>query len=267
MSSREERREPRIHWCGDEYVLIEMYQPADLAAIAGALRYDKVIRTAMGAEILDSLPGWKTLLLRMAESRRSPAETEARIREALAAADDVEVTFESRRVTVPVLYGEAGGPDLEFVAEHNRIPVEETVRRLATSTHFAGMVSFTPGMANCMWLEEDLALSAPKYQSPRTTTPTGTVGLGGSSIAMYSLPSPGGFQMVGVASVPLYAPEGLEIDGEVSPALFRPGDRITLRSVQPEEHETLGQLAARGEYKYEVSAGSARVKGGTITWT
>src|SRR5262249_56298784 len=90
-----------------------------------------------------------------------------------------EIELESRIVTLQTAYGGEDGSDLEFVADVNGLSVDDTVERLQAA-QFAGMVSFSPGMANCMWMDSSHALTAPKYDSPRTTTPPGTVGLGGS---------------------------------------------------------------------------------------
>ncbi len=258
---------PEFRWCTDEYLLLEWDAPIDLSLVMTTLQSEQVIRESLGEAIMDSLAGWSTVLLRLTRATEGTERVEYRIRDALQSAEGVESEFASRKVTVPVKYGGDCGPDLEFVAGCNGIDIPEAIERLSRSTHFSGMVSFTPGMANCLWVEAELALSAPKYESPRTTTPEGTVGLGGSSIAMYSLPSPGGFQMIGTAAVPLYRAGGIEVNGVVSPALFQPGDRITLRSVTIDEYLELRERAARDEYDYEVEPGVARISGGTVTWT
>jgi allophanate hydrolase subunit 1 len=115
------------------------------------------------------------------------------------------------------------------------------------------MISFIPGQANCMWLEPELVLTAPKYTQPRTHTPEGTVGLGGSSIALYSVPSPGGFQMVGRMPVPTYSPHPTLPVFESSPILLRVGDRLRLKSIDRDEYDAIAQAVREGTYRYEIA--------------
>ena len=161
---------------------------------------------------------------------RIPRTVEEAIGTAASAGAQRAVEFESRIITLPTVYAPDAGPDLEFVAKVNGLTVPDTVERLQ-AWQFAGMVSFSPGMANCMWVDSSRALTAPKYGSPRTTTPPGTVGLGGSSISLYSVATPGGFQMVGRLAVPIYQPRPtLPAFGD-RPTLLHPGDRIVLAAV------------------------------------
>jgi KipI family sensor histidine kinase inhibitor len=261
------RDAPKIAWCGDSYVSVQLFEHVDIWSVAGVLRVQQQLAESdITASIIASVPGWTTLLLWLDTERSSPSAVEAAIRRCTDREPGGILEFESRVLTLPTIYGGAAGPDLEFVAERNGISVQETVRRLE-APQFAGMVSFSPGMANCMWLDERLALSAPKYDSPRTTTPVGTVGLGGSSISLYSVATPGGFQMVGRMAVPIYqARPTLEAFAE-SPTLLRPGDRIVLRAIESDELAAISDELARGTYTYSVQPGLCIIDDGDLRWS
>jgi urea carboxylase len=124
------------------------------------------------------------------------------------------------------------------------------------------MISFIPGQANCMWLEPELVLTAPKYAQPRTYTPEGTVGLGGSSVALYSVPSPGGFQMVGRMPVPTYSPHPILPAFESSPILLRVGDRLRLKSIDRDEYDAIAQAVREGTYRYEIQDSQLTINAG-----
>jgi KipI family sensor histidine kinase inhibitor len=226
----------------------------DLRTVLHVVDVDhRLMESELAACIVETIPTWCSILIHFDIELASPAEFGERLDRFMAGVETSgPLTLDSRLVTLPVLYGGVAGPDLEVVAAANGISPEETIRRLATGTHFIGMISFIPGQANCMWLEPELVLTAPKYAQPRTHTPEGTVGLGGSSVALYSVPSPGGFQMVGRMPVPTYSPHPILPAFESSPILLRVGDRLRLRSIDRDEYDTITQAVREGTYGYEI---------------
>jgi len=258
---------PRFSWCGESYVTVHLFTDIDIWSVAGVLRLQQQLAESdIAHTIIAMVPGWTTLLLWLDADIADPAAVEQAIASAAVAGAGREIEFESRVVTLPTVYGGERGPDLEFVAGVNGLSIEDTVERLQ-ATQFAGMVSFSPGMANCMWIDSSHALTAPKYDSPRTTTPPGTVGLGGSSISLYSVATPGGFQMVGRLAVPIYQPRPTLPAFEDSPTLLRPGDRIVLRAIGLDALAAISDGVAGGSYRYDIEPGSCRVADGELTWT
>ena len=256
----------RFSWCGENYLTIRLFTDVDIWSVAGVLRLQQQLAESDIADIIVAMvPGWTTLLLWLNADAADPMAVEEAIARAASAGAERDIEFESRIVTLPTVYGHEGGPDLEFVAGVNGLSVNDTVERLQ-ATQFAGMVSFSPGMANCMWVNSSRALTAPKYDSPRTTTPPGTVGLGGSSISLYSVATPGGFQMVGQLAVPIYQPRPTLPAFSDSPTLLRPGDRIILQAIDLDTLTVITEEVARGTYRYAIAPGSCRVADGKLTW-
>jgi urea carboxylase len=264
---REPPEAPRFSWCGESYLAIRLFTQVDIWSVAGVLRLQQQLAESHIADVIVAMvPGWTTLLLWLDAGAADPLAVEAAIAGAASAGAERDIEFESRIVTLPTVYGREGGPDLEFVAGVNGLSVADTVERLQ-ATQFTGMVSFSPGMANCMWVDSSRALTAPKYDSPRTTTPPGTVGLGGSSISLYSVAAPGGFQMVGRLAVPIYQPRPTLPAFTGSPTLLRPGDRIVLQAIDADALMVIDEEVARGTYRYAIQPGSCRVADGELTWT
>jgi KipI family sensor histidine kinase inhibitor len=257
---------PRISWCGDSYVSVRLSDAVDMWSVAEVLQLERLLADSpLAPSIVAAVPGWTTLLLWLDPDRADPQSVEGIVNDAATQAAGQPIEFSSRLVTLPTVYGGQAGPDLDLVARINGLSVGETVERLQ-ATQFAGMVSFSPGMANCMWLEPGKALTAPKYESPRVYTPPGTVGLGGSSISLYSVASPGGFQMVGRLAAPIYQARATLPRFGNSPTLLRPGDRIVLLSVGSEEAASIAAEVARGTYVYDITAGSCHIEQGALTW-
>jgi len=123
-----------------------------------------------------------------------------------------------RRIEVPVRYGGELGPDLEFVASHCGLRVENVIRIHSGKIYSVYMMGFTPGYPYMGKLDD--ALITPRLETPRTRVPAGTVAIAGSQTGIYSIESPGGWQLIGWTPLKLFDPES------ESPFLFSPGDEV-----------------------------------------
>jgi KipI family sensor histidine kinase inhibitor len=123
-----------------------------------------------------------------------------------------------RQVEVPVRYGGEYGPDLDFVASHSGLPVEDVIRIHAERIYTIFMMGFTPGFPYMGKLHD--AIITPRLPTPRTRVPAGTVAIAGSQTGIYSIDSPGGWRLIGWTPLKLFAPES------DSPFLFLPGDEV-----------------------------------------
>jgi KipI family sensor histidine kinase inhibitor len=127
-----------------------------------------------------------------------------------AGADD-----EGELVELPVTYD---GPDLESVAEHCGLPVEEVVRAHREADYVVAFCGFAPGFAYLTGAPE--ALHVPRLGEPRSKVPAGSVGLAGSFTGVYPRSSPGGWRLVARTDERLW-----DLDRE-PPALLAPGTRV-----------------------------------------
>ena len=153
--------------------------------------------------IVAMVPGWTTLLLWLDAMRRIPRPSRRPSALPLGPGGAC-CRIESRIVTLPAVYSSDAGPTWSLSRRSTAYPC--TTRWKGCRPRNSPGWSASRRMANCMWVDSSRALTAPKYCSPRTTTPPGTIGLGGSSISLYLGTTPGGFQMVGRLAVPIYEP-------------------------------------------------------------
>jgi len=117
-----------------------------------------------------------------------------------------------------VRYGGDLGPDLESVASHCGLRVEDVIRIHSEKTYTVYMMGFTPGYPYMGKLDD--ALIMPRLETPRTHVPAGTVAIAGSQTGIYSIESPGGWNLIGWTPLKLFDPES------DSPFLFAPGDEV-----------------------------------------
>ena len=144
-------------------------------------------------------------------------------------------------------------PDPEFIVELNNLDnVDHFVRVHSSTEYWVASLGFWPGLPFTMPLDPRCKLTAPKYNPPRTWTPKGAVGMGGSSTAIYPDKLPGGYQIFGRTPVPIWDSEKRFSIFKDSVCLFRPGDRIKFEPCGYEEFESIERKVIDGSYKYDV---------------
>lgn len=118
-------------------------------------------------------------------------------------------------VELPTIYD---GPDLVEVARHWGVGPDEAVLIHTAPTYRVAFCGFAPGFAYCTGLPADREV--PRRASPRPRVAAGSVALAGAFTGIYPTPSPGGWQIVGRTTAPLWDL------GREEPALLVPGTRV-----------------------------------------
>ena len=148
---------------------------------------------------------------------------------------------EAKVIEIPTLYGGGDGPDIEFVAEHNNISVDEVIRIHTDMKYLIYMIGFTPGFPYLGGMSDKI--QAPRLQNPRTKIPIGSVGIAGKQTGIYPVESPGGWQLIGRTPVKLYDPS------REHPVLLKAGDYIKFVSIDENEYKNIEALENEGKYK------------------
>jgi inhibitor of KinA len=136
-------------------------------------------------------------------------------------------------VTIPVCYGGLYGPDLDELAAYHRIRVEEAVALHAGADYTVAMIGFAPGFPYLAGLPDKLA--TPRRATPRSAVPAGSVGIAGAQTGLYSLETPGGWNIIGRTPLPLFRPYAER------PSLLRAGDRVRFEPITPEQFQELAK--------------------------
>ena len=123
-----------------------------------------------------------------------------------------------RCVEIPVHYG---GPDLERVARHSGLSPEAVIERHHQGCYRVLCLGFAPGFPYLGGL--DTALATPRLATPRPRVPAGSVAVGGDHTGIYSIPSPGGWNIIGQTSTALFDPHTADLEKMFR---LRAGDRV-----------------------------------------
>ena len=250
---------PRYLYSGDQYLTVEIGDEMTLKANFKVIGLDRTINKAGIKGVIETFPGWRSLLISYDSLVIRTEDLIAEIRNIVKQSPEVR-EVSSRLIELPVKYGGRWAPDLDFIAQENQISREDVVRIHSETIHWVGMVGFTPGSPQLMQLDPPMLLSVRKYLSPRIYTPKGTIALGGSITAIYPVVSPGGYQMMGLTPVPIYDRfQSLDIF-EKSPVLLRIGDRIRfVRIGDDDEFDLIRQQVLECSYKYNIKEESFSV--------
>lgn len=128
------------------------------------------------------------------------------------------ITRERRLVEIPVRFTCSDGPDLEIVAELNSITPADIIEIFTAATYRVYMLGFLPGFTYMGEVDERIA--TPRKDIPREMVAKGSVGIAGRQTGIYSLASPGGWQIIGRTDVEMFTPNGQ------TPTYLQPGDEV-----------------------------------------
>lgn len=156
----------------------------------------------------------------------------------------------TRIIELPTVYGGEYGPDIEFVARHNNLTIEEVIEIHSSTDYLLYMLGFTPGFGYLGGMSEKI--ETPRLQVPRTKIPAGSTGIAGKQTGIYPIDSPGGWQLIGRTPVKLYDPLA------EPPVLLNAGDYIRFIPIDEEKYLEILNLVNKGKYEVNI------VKGGKI---
>jgi KipI family sensor histidine kinase inhibitor len=125
---------------------------------------------------------------------------------------------EPEPIDIPVTYGGEDGPDLVSLATFASCSEEEVVRLHVGTVYRVYMLGFLPGFAHLGSVHPRIAMS--RLATPRLRVPAGSVGIAGPQTGIYPCDSPGGWRIIGRASVTLF-----DLTRE-KPSLLTVGDRV-----------------------------------------
>lgn len=131
----------------------------------------------------------------------------------------VEIT--PRIYKIPVCY--ELGLDWKNVENYTGLSRKEVIKKHTDENYTLAMMGFLPGFLYLSGLNE--VISCPRKAAPRINIPAGSVGIAGNQTGVYSLESPGGWQIIGRTPNSFFDPK---MD---PPSEVRLGDKIEFYSI------------------------------------
>ncbi|NBJ69642.1 5-oxoprolinase subunit PxpB [Roseburia sp. 1XD42-34] len=147
--------------------------------------------------------------------------------------------FTGSKIVIPVLYGNEYGPDLDYVAQYNKLSIEDVVRIHTEKEYLVYMIGFAPGFPFIGGMSKQIA--TPRKSTPRLAIAPGSVGIAGEQTGVYPLETPGGWQIIGRTPIKLFLSE------QVPPSLLKAGDTIQFLSISHKEYQQYEQGGRKNE--------------------
>ncbi|MBL9213104.1 MAG: 5-oxoprolinase subunit PxpB [Opitutaceae bacterium] len=217
---------------GDSAAVIVLGEAVDARLAARVRAAAEEIGRHPPAGTVDIVPAFASVAVFFDPVQAPPFDVLAQELEArVARADGVRRSAPVRRVEIPVCYGGDFGPDLAAVAAHTGISAEAVTAQHAGGEYLVHAIGFSPGFPYLGGLPA--ALATPRRATPRPRVPAGSVGIGGSQTGIYSLATPGGWNLIGRTPRVLFDPARPE------PALLRTGDCVVFRPIRADEFAPL----------------------------
>ncbi|MHB0981268.1 MAG: 5-oxoprolinase subunit B family protein [Thermoleophilia bacterium] len=261
--------EPRYLYSGDRYLLLEFGDEMNLDLNFKALGLAETVANEPIPGVVETVPSFATLLVHYEPEETDFASLKAALAERVASlGPTADITLPSRLVELPCCYDDPWTkaavddyrkkikliePNPEATVRLNGLrDVRELIKVHSTPQYWVAAVGFWPGLPFMMSLDPRYVLTVPKYNPPRTWTPQGTVGMGGSCTAIYPVNTPGGYQIFGRTPVPIWDGAQKFAPFAKSPVLLKPGDRVKFVPIDAREFIEIEQEVAAGTYTYNI---------------
>lgn len=135
-------------------------------------------------------------------------------------------SYEGRHFRIPACYEPDHGPDLALVADAFQMDINEVTERHASRPHLVWSYG-APAAAPLMdGLGGDVSI--PRRDNPRTRVPPGSLALAGQQSIIYTVPAPGGWQLIGRTPVRL-------VQARDKVCAYRAGDHISYFPITSKE--------------------------------
>lgn len=135
-------------------------------------------------------------------------------------------------VRIPVCYHVDFSWDMEEVIQQTKLTKKEIIDFHTAPTYLVYMLGFTPGFFYLGGMHEKLKCN--RRKSPRLRMEQGTVGIAGTQTGVYSVPSPGGWQVLGKTPVSIFDKKNQE-----APFLVKRGDRVQFYEISLDEYKNV----------------------------
>ena len=229
---------------GDTALAVEFGEGIDRAVSECVLALHDRLVQAPPPGVIELVPTFRSLMVHYDPLRTSRTELSQVLERMLRGLEGTRSA--ARRWSIPVCYDPACGLDLHEVASRTGLAPAAVVACHSAVVYHVYMIGFTPGFPYMGDLPPQLSL--PRREDPRTQVPTGSVAIATAMTAVYTLPSPGGWHILGRTPVPLWNRH------RSPPSLLAPGDKVQFVPIGMDEYERIARQADAGDLTLEPEA-------------
>lgn len=179
--------------------------------------------------VTDCVAGIDSLTLRYSPAAIAPENARDKLLKAIEQTPFAETPPPAKRLDIPVAYGGEFGPDFDHLCKENNLSAAQLIEAHASCAYRILMLGFAPGFA---YLGSPQAtLRAKRLDTPRQLVSAGSIGVASSFTGIYSLPSPGGWRIIGRTPTRLFDPKAR------APFIFEPGAQVRFIPIRADQFE------------------------------
>ena len=236
----------RVLPAGERGLVVEMGNLISPEVNARVHRLARRINQKSIAGVIEVVPTYRSLLVYFDPFNINRSDLVEAMQQMLASEEGPEVAEKEgvRVVHVPVCYGGEFGPDLDYVAQHNGLSIEEVITIHSSKPYLVYMLGFTPGFPYLGGMSEKIA--TPRLEKPRAKIPQGSVGIAGAQTGLYPIESPGGWRLIGRTPLNPFVP------GADNPFLFAAGDYLRFIPISSEEYHHIKRDVEAGSFTPDI---------------
>ena len=209
------------HSYGRNAVLIAFADKPDDWALQKRLNITRALEQKSPPQLVEFVPGFTNVLVEFDLSGGESLADLARATIALLEAHAAEKTATGALTRIPVVYD---GPDLRRIADCNGITVEKVIKYHTEPVYKVQLLGFSPGFPYLSELHHKLR--TPRLATPRPRVAAGAVAIGGEHTGIYSVDSPGGWNILGRTEIKMFDLARANLTGEEQAFALRPGDQV-----------------------------------------
>ncbi len=218
---------------GVDTVTLHFGERIDLALVDPIQQASQALREQLGARLLDVVPSYTSIMLRydlLADDLTSLMADLTPLLNNLSNSSSRQLATDI--VEIPVWYDIKVGPDLPRIAALAGLSEEDVIQLHSSQAYQVFAIGFAPGFAYLGEVPEQLA--APRLSTPRVKVPAGSLGIADTQTALYPLPSPGGWNLIGRTPLTLFDPRREPV------SLLNAGQQVKFRAIDFAEYQALG---------------------------
>ncbi len=225
--------------CGDTALAVQLGKGIDRQLSDRVLSLHERIRAAALPGVVESVPTFRSLLVHYDPLVTSSAAL------VKAVGDMIEDTGSAPRRAriwrIPVCYAPEFAPDMADVSERSGLSPNQVAECHAATRYHVYMMGFLPGFPYMGDVAPELVL--PRRKDPRTRVPAGAIAIATNLTAIYTLESPGGWNLIGATPIRSFDARW------TPPALLAPGDGVLFSPITAQEFGEIRAASEAGNYK------------------
>ena len=222
--------EARFQPASDQSLLVYFGQQITLSAHQRVRKLLGLLEREPIAGVRNLNPAYCSILLSFDALRLNHTGVEEILRGYIDRLDAMQIPT-GRELQLPTCYGGEFGPDLDAVANLHGMTPAHAVELHASVAYIVYFLGFVPGFAYLGELPE--ALATPRLNSPRRSTPPGSVGIAGNQTGVYPFATPGGWRLIGRTPISMF-----RADREAM-SFLSIGDRVRFTPISAAQFATM----------------------------